>query len=132
MADHLPKNIRDTIRKLRNGANEEQRKLIDILDVSLGSMVPAVSDGMIHAESMVTSRERKPMVVMRWGNNKGELSPIEARQFALSVINAAEAAVQDAAIFDFMMTQSSNSKEQDGYRMIAMVRDHRRKFEDEQ
>lgn len=56
----------------------------------------------IEIESMVSGRTREPFVVLRWGAEGGQLTPMEARQHARRLLEAAEAADQDAFLVDFL------------------------------
>src|SRR4051812_7590699 len=130
MADHLPKDIRVTIQKLKNRANKEDLRLLQKLDVQLGRMVPAErGDGVMRVESGVSSTTKLPFVTVTWGTLKGQLSPIEARQYALQIMETAEASIQDAALLSGAV--ELNMGEDTGFRLIQMVREHRRKFEQE-
>lgn len=50
----------------------------------------------IEVESMVASRSREPFVVLKWGAESGQLTPAQARDHARRILEAAEAADQDA------------------------------------
>lgn len=52
------------------------------------------------ASSGYGGKTRKPFVSIHWKDVVGQLSPEAARQFALSLIGAAEAAEQDAFVFE--------------------------------
>jgi hypothetical protein len=130
MADHLPVDIRATINKLKKSADESQLQMLDKLDRQLGAMVPADrGDGVMRVESMVNSTDKNPAVSFIWGSNKGVLDPITARGYAMQIIEACEAAIQDAALYRAIT--SNGGTDQDAFGMINLVRDHRRKFEEE-
>jgi len=57
---------------------------------------------MIWASSSVHADDRAPWVHLQWADKKGMLTPDEARQFALSVFEAAEAAEHDAFLVEFL------------------------------
>lgn len=59
----------------------------------------------IEIESMVASRNKEPFVVLTWGANAGQLTPTEARHHARRVLEAAEAADQDAFLVHFLTDQ---------------------------
>jgi len=46
--------------------------------------------------------EGRPFVAIRWGREAGQFTPSEARAFALSVLEAAEAALHDAAFMTWL------------------------------
>jgi len=62
------------------------------------------TDDHIWVETMVASRTGEPLVVLRWFDHSGELTPAEARTFALRVLAGADAAESDAFIFEFFGT----------------------------
>ena len=57
----------------------------------------------ITVQSMVSMRTREPMVSIYWPKDvdAAQLTPDKAREFALSVLQAAEAAEQDEFMFTF-------------------------------
>jgi hypothetical protein len=57
----------------------------------------------IYVESMVKSRDKMPAVGIRWGKLSCQLTPEEARQHALGIIEAAIVAELDAAVFKWAM-----------------------------
>lgn len=57
----------------------------------------------IRIESMVASRDQQPYVVVKWGEEAGQLTPSEARAHALKVLEAAEAAETDAFLVSFLL-----------------------------
>lgn len=134
MADHLPKNVRDAITTLHEHAadigDKRLRAKIENLDRQLGSMVPADNgDGVMRVESMVNSRDKNPAISFIWGSMKGVLDPVTARGYALQIIESCEAAVQDATLY--RVITSNGGSDQDAFHMINLVRDNRRRFEEE-
>jgi hypothetical protein len=82
----------------------------------------------MNVESMVASKTKNPVVVFRWGTERGELSPIEARGYAMQVLEASEAAVQDAALYRAMTVDTKASPKEAAkmaYMLINLVRKHR-------
>lgn len=126
----LPKRVDELLNELYDSANLTNRKKIDELTRHLhATMVPAEHGGSVMAvESMVASKTKKPVVVFTWGKYRGELSPIEARQYCLQILEACEGAVQDAALYD-AVTGDMKMDEKSAFVLITAVRDHRRKFE---
>ena len=49
--------------------------------------------------------EGAPFVVIRWGRESGQLTPAEARAFAMQVMAAAEAAIHDAAFLAWLQDE---------------------------
>lgn len=127
----LPKRVDELLDELYDSANLTNKKKLDELKRTLhASMIPAVQGGVMNVESMVASKTKNPMVIFSWNENRGELTPIQARGYALQILEASEAATQDAALYDGM-TSKLKSTPEDAFRMITLVREHRRKFENE-
>lgn len=59
----------------------------------------------IEIESMVGRQDREPYVLLAWGDEKGRLTPTEARHHARRILEAAEAADQDAFMVSFLVDQ---------------------------
>lgn len=68
----------------------------------MSSTGPAVAEleegGVLWAESGVSLFTGEPFVTLRWGSHVGQCSPDDARQTAMSILAAAEAAESDAAV----------------------------------
>lgn len=135
MADHLPKDIRETLEKLKDNANGKNLTLLNELDRKLGAMVPAEGGGEMRVESMVASTTGNPEVTFIWGINKGQLSIVAAKGYAMQILESCEAAVQDAALYraftEGPMAEGNDPKEQElmAWRVISLVRDNRGHFE---
>lgn len=57
----------------------------------------------IEIESMVGRSAREPYVILTWGEERGRLTPTEARHHARRILEAAEAADQDAFMVHFLV-----------------------------
>jgi hypothetical protein len=55
-----------------------------------------MTDGMLHSSSGVSAFTGKPFVLLTWEHMSGQLTPAEARELALQIIEAATAAEHDA------------------------------------
>lgn len=55
----------------------------------------------IRVESMVAFRDKQPYVKLRWGDLTAQLTPNEARAHAMIILEAADAAVNDAFLIYF-------------------------------
>lgn len=88
-------------------AMKEGRRLSDIdpapivaVADQLAKAGPAEIPGaMLHCESMVKSSDLSPEVLLQWGNQEGTVSPTAAIDLGLGIIEAAEIAINDAAVW---------------------------------
>lgn len=71
-------------------------------------------------ESGVSLFDRKPFVVLRWGEMRGQLSPGEARQHALALLECAEAAVSDSALMRYLEEKVTMSFEDAGMLLVGL------------
>lgn len=127
--DKLPKAVQELINELYEGANLTNKKKLDLLvRTLLQTMHTSAQGGVMNVESMVASKTKNPMVIFSWGENRGELTPIQARGYAFQILEASEAAVQDASLYRGIV-ETMNMDETKAFAMISLVRDHRRKFE---
>ena len=55
--------------------------------------------------------EGKPFVAVTWGELRAQLTPEEARQHALHTLEAAEAAIHDAAVYRFLIERLNTGLE---------------------
>lgn len=51
----------------------------------------------------IVNQDLLPMVQVKWGDNKGQLTPEAAREHALHMLECAEAAIYDASLVRFLM-----------------------------
>lgn len=125
----LPKPVQELLDELYEGANLTNKKKIDLLVRMLHqAMVPADQGGVMMVESMVASKTKNPMVIFRWGNNRGELTPVEARQYCFQILEACEAAIQDASLYRAAINDMKLD-DQAAFGLITAVRNNRGKFE---
>jgi hypothetical protein len=131
----LPVAVRALIDELYAAANLTNKKKIDLLARTISAtMVPNKGGGAMRVESMVSLQSKNPVVVFKWGREKGELSPVMARGYALQILEAAEGAVQDASLYRAVMDTRGKESPEEGEKMafalINMVRDNRRSVEE--
>jgi len=85
----------------------------------------------ISVSSGVSARNGGGFVTIRWGDMGGQLSPEEARQHALAVIEAADAAEHDAAVVAFMLSGKSWPADPNdletwrAFELLAAIRNYR-------
>lgn len=125
----LPKRVDELIDELYEAANLTNKKRLDELVRTLhSSMIPAEQGGEMKVESMVASKTKNPMVIFSWGAQRGELSPVEARGYCFQILEAAEAATQDAALYQ-AATKDLKLDERAAFALITGVRNNRRQYE---
>ena len=73
-------------------------------------------------ETMVASRTGEPYVVLRWYDHSTELTPKEARDHALAVLAAADAAESDAFFVDFLKKTGGMELQEIGVMLQALRR----------
>lgn len=134
MADHLPADVRQALTRIhhraRDKGDKKLRQLTEELDRKLAGMVPADDGGgMMKVESMVASQTKNPVVIFTWGTNKGELGPAQAKSYAMQIIEASEAATQDAALWRGVVDMDGGDEDM-AIRLIQIIRDNRRHFEE--
>jgi hypothetical protein len=67
-----------------------------------------------YVESLVKSKDKKPAVGFRWGDLSCQLTPEEAREHALGIIEAAIAAELDSAVVEWAMDRLGQPPENAG------------------
>lgn len=84
----------------------------------------------IEITTIVSARTHEPFVVLGWGDERGQLTPTEARQHARRVLEAAEAADQDAFLFSWLR-ERIGAAEEHRYAVLAEFRAWRAKRDPE-
>jgi len=79
-----------------------------------------MSEDVLSVESIFGAMTGEPLVVIRWGERAAQLSPTEARGFALDVLECAEASVGDAFLADFYAKAGASVQE-----IAGIIRDFR-------
>lgn len=88
-----------------------------------------IEEGVLYAESMYGLNTREPIVKISYGITfECQMSPTEAREFALSVLAAAEGAETDAFMVDWL---AKNVKITDPAKVALFISDFRRSREQE-
>ena len=77
----------------------------------------------IRINSGVSAFTGDGFVTLKWGESAGQLTPAEARAHALAILEAAEAAESDAAVWQVMTT--GGATEADAVRILSRIRDAR-------
>lgn len=78
----------------------------------------------ILTESMVAVADHEPFVVIKWGEMAGQFTLQEAREFALTVMTAAEAAEHDSSLMRFLEEETGLSPQASG-QVLGSLRVHR-------
>lgn len=86
-------------------------------------------DNSIWVESMVASQTGEPMVVLRWYDHSAQLTPHEAREHALSILAAADAAESDATLVVFARKAGMDKQKQAAF--VQAYRTHRQEQQEQ-
>ncbi|MCC6328950.1 MAG: hypothetical protein IT174_10570 [Acidobacteria bacterium] len=78
------------------------------------------AEGMISVTSIVSGRTFEPLVQIDWGDLSAQLGLREAREHALGILEAAEAAESDAFVFQWITRDivGTSQDEKDNWRQI--------------
>jgi hypothetical protein len=126
---NIPDPVAKIIDELGSTASRADRAKLDLLIRTLQqAMAPAEQGGAMEVESMVASKTKNPVVIFRWGSQRGELSPIEARSYAMQILEASEAAVQDATVYR-VIREELKLEDAQAFGLIMAIRNNRGKFE---
>lgn len=103
-----------------------ERRIIALEDenAKLREQLAKVSGGAesLEMESGVNKR-LEGFVTVRWGAEVGQLSPVEARQHGLAMVECAEAAESDAAILRAL--RDGGFEDEVGFGLLRLIREHR-------
>lgn len=80
--------------------------------------------GTLEVLGIVSAESGKPVVQLSWGEHVGQLSPDEARAHALLILEAAQNAVADAAIFGWAREELGVDLER-GAQLVDALRRYR-------
>lgn len=83
-----------------------------------------MSGGVLEAASGVSAFTGEGFVLLTWGTNSGQMTPDEARQLGLHIIEAADAAVADAIVVHLLKGIGVTNDSAAGF--LRDIRDHRR------
>jgi hypothetical protein len=105
-------------------ASERRIAQLEDENVKLREQLARVAGGAesLEMESGVNKR-LEPFVHVRWGAEIGQLSPAEARQHGLAMLEAAEAAEADAALLRGL--RELDVDEQTGFALLRLIRENR-------
>lgn len=75
---------------------------------------------MIFVTSIVSGRTYEPLIQMEWGNEAGQLDLDDARQHALGILEACEAAESDEFVFKWLTRDiiGTTEDERENFRQI--------------
>lgn len=68
----------------------------------MGTAKRKEDEGSVWAESIISGRTFEPLVDLHWGKHHAQLSLEEAREIAMHILEAAEAAESDAFVFQWL------------------------------
>lgn len=76
----------------------------------------------INISSVVSNRDYRPFVQLKWGDQRCQMTPEEARQHAYSILDAANASETDAILVLFLRDKVGLK---DGVNIAAILNDFR-------
>ena len=79
------------------------------------------TSGFINLESLVSDQTGKAWIKLTWGGQSGQLTPKEARQHAYDIMETANAADEDAFLYEWVTTHLKVPPE----KAILILRDFR-------
>jgi hypothetical protein len=68
----------------------------------MATVAKKTDEGMLFVESIVSGRTFEPLVQLKWGDKSCQMGLNEAREHALGILEAAEAAESDAFVFKWL------------------------------
>jgi hypothetical protein len=103
-----------------------ERRIVQLEDenAKLREQLARVAGGAesLEMESGVNKR-LEGFVTVRWGAEVGQLSPAEAREHGLAMLECAEAAESDAAVVRGL--RAGGFEDEVGFGLLRLIRDHR-------
>jgi hypothetical protein len=114
--------FRNDLRRMHARVQELERQLADAINGKLPEDARLDPD-MIMVSSMVSAATGDPMVVLRWFTHVTQFAPDQARDLALNLLDAAEAAKSDAFLAGFMKGHGPEA----GAQLVAAFREYRAK-----
>ncbi len=112
--------MREDLTRMQNRIRELEQQLADMANGQLPEESRLEPD-MIQTSSMVASQTGEPVVVLRWFTHVAQLPVAQARELALSLLDAAEAAKSDAFLVGFMAPSGPEA----GAQLVAAFREYR-------
>ncbi len=83
---------------------------------------------MIYVRSLVSHRSGEPVVEIEWGKEKGQLDYKSALQLSQQISSAAETAIVEASVVEFLRTEV-NLDTEGVSNFLAQIRDARDRVE---
>jgi hypothetical protein len=79
---------------------------------------PAHEGSLIVAQAMVSARTGEPLVMLTWGEQACQVTPEEARQHAMMVLEAAASAETDSFLFSFLVNRIETDRDWAGQLLL--------------
>ncbi|MFN7948354.1 MAG: hypothetical protein U0Z53_23585 [Blastocatellia bacterium] len=116
----------DDLRRRERHIYQLERKLQEALSGRLPEPIEIRSDVFL-LQSLVSARTGEPLVNLRWSDGVAQLPVAQARELALNLLGAAEAALSDACLRRFLLERVGwQEPEEIGQLLVGL-----RKFRDE-
>lgn len=112
---------------LRPDDTEALRAAVHAFDTELLAAQSA-DNQMIETRSIIAAATGAPFVILRWGSRRAQLSPLEARAFANTVMATAEAAIADV-VFHRWLTEIVGMPAKEAGQALVHLRHLRAEYE---
>src|SRR5262245_4490080 len=120
--EESPEELVNDLRRMHIRIGELERQLAEAMNGKLPED-QQIDPSMLMISSMVSSRTREPMVMLRWFTFVAQIEPEQARELAFNLLDAVEAAKSDAFLMQFMSRISSDP--QAGAQLVGEFRKFR-------
>jgi hypothetical protein len=120
--------FRNDLIRMAARVRELERQLADAMNGKLPED-QHVDPSMLMVSSMVSSRTREPMIMLRWFTFVAQIGVEQARDLAFNLIEAIEAAKSDAFLMQFMSNAAGNIDA--GLQLVAAFREFKQRQERE-
>jgi len=114
--------FQNDLKRMHARVIEVERQLADAISGKLPED-QHVDPSMLMVSSMISSRTFEPMIMLRWFTFVAQIGIEPAREFALSILDAVEAAKTDAFLMQFMRKVTGDP--QAGAQLIMEFREFR-------
>lgn len=92
----------DDVKRLEAKNATLERQLEEAVKGKMPELFEDLDLGQITMASIISHRDGKPRMTLRWGTNIAQFSPEQGIEHAINIIRVAEASLSDAFMFSFI------------------------------